>query len=536
MGSRADYLIAKGLIVDGSGEKPFIGDIAVIDDRIVDVEPVLDIPAHRTIDASGLVVCPGFIDVHTHDDLYLFRDPAGGFKVRQGVTTVVTGNCGISVAPGSVDHRNELQGMLGLVGAARVPGAYIGAETFGEYLSRLEAIRPGINVACLVGHSAIRLAVMGSDNRQPSEKEMDRLCRLTDQAMTDGAFGISSGLTYPPGAYAATEELIEICSVVAARKGLYATHLRNESDLVIEAMNEALTIGSEAGLPVVLSHHKVGGTNNWGRSRETIKIIETARRQGQAVVADQYPYDAANTYLIAVLPPEFLEGGPREYCRKLKKPEFRSKVRRRIEEGSDRGWESLIQSVGFQRIIIASSLIHPEWMGHSVAEIALNNGKDPYDLIFDLVSADRAATSAIYRSMDAGDVERIMLESFVMIGSDGIPAFSPEERVHPRLCGTFPRILGHYVRELKLMSLEEAVRKMTGLPASVFGLTNKGLIGKSNDADLVVFDPEKISDCATFENPLAPPEGINFVFVGGKPAVEHGRITGNGHGRVLRHG
>ena len=531
-----DLLIRNCLIVDGSGDAPFTGEVAVSQGRIAAVGPNLGTTARTLIDSPGSVVCPGFIDSHTHDDLYLLFRPQGPAKVRQGVTTVVIGHCGFSAAPGVPEHWQELYDKLGLLGAAHLADGRLGPMQLSGFLDRLDKTGPGINIASLVGHSTIRLAVMGSINRPATSEETDRMRRLVRQAMSQGAFGMSTGLIYPPGSYAETSELVSLARETARSNGLYSTHLRSEGDEVETALREALEIGKKAGVKVLISHHKVGGRPNWGRSRNTLEMIEDARSQGVDVVADQYLYTASSTFLAATLPPGVQEGGAGFYCSKLRDPVFRSEVKHRIEDQTEPAWENLIMSLGFGGIVVASSPSRPECAGLSIAELAELDRAEPLDVLLDLLISDQGSTGAIYHSMNEDDVIRIMTRPYVMIGSDGIPAFTDRDKVHPRFFGTFPRVLGRYVRQKRILTLEEAVRKMTSLTAEVFGLKTKGLIRPGMDADLVVFDPEKIIDQATLSDPAKEPKGIQKVIVGGQVAVERGQVTGRGRGRVLRSG
>ena len=529
-----DLLIRNCRIIDGSGSPSVDGDIAVSCGRITAVGPDLAAISRQTIDIPGAAVCPGFIDAHTHDDLYLLFQPDGRAKVRQGVTTVVIGHCGISAAPAVPEHWEALRGQLGLLGAAHLSRDKLKPLGFGGFLDFLARATPGVNIAALVGHSTVRLAVMGPANRPPSPEEIKEMRCLVRQAMEAGALGMSTGLIYPPGSYADTAELIALAREAARFGGLYATHLRSESDAVEEALAEALEIGRLSGAPVLVSHHKVGGLANWGRSRATLEMIETARNQGLSVAADQYPYTAASTYLAAILPPEIQEGGPGSYCDRLMDPAFRAHVKDRILGRTGAAWGSFIASVGLDRIVVSSSPNRPDCTGLSLAQIAERDRIDPLDAVFDLLVADRAATGAVYHSMSEEDVARIMARPYVMIGSDGMPAFSDKDRVHPRFFGTFPRVLGRYAREQGLFPLEEAVRKMTSLTAATYGLKTKGSIQPGMDADLVVFDPETIIDRATFDAPSRAPEGIHKVIIGGRVAVDSGRMTGLGRGRILR--
>ena len=536
MTNEPDLVIRNCSIIDGSGAASFSGEVAIDNGVIAGAGPKLGLNPLSEIDAGGAVVCPGFIDVHTHDDLYLLFNPQGHAKVRQGITTSVIGHCGISPAPGVSGHWPELESCLSLLGARHFEQGVLKPMGFAGFLDMLEKARPGINIASLVGHTTIRLAAMGSVNRAATQDEIKHMQQLVRQAMLEGAYGISTGLIYPPGSYAQTDELVGLAREAASLGGLYSTHLRNEASGVETALQEALDIGRQAGVRVQISHHKVGGKPNWGRSRATLEMIEKARAQGMEVTADQYPYTAGSTYLAATLPPDIQEGGAGYYCAKLKEPGFRAEVIRRIQTQSGPEWENYVLSLGFEGIVVASSPTRPECAGLSIARIAELDGADPMDALLDLLIADHAATGAIYHSMNEDDVTRIMTRPYVMVGSDGIPAFSENDKVHPRFYSSFPRVLGHYVRQKGILSLEDAVRKMTSLSASTFGLKGKGLIRPGMDADLVIFDPEAVAGPGSFGDPAKEPEGIHMVMVGGRVAVDKGRVTGRARGKILRRG
>jgi len=532
---RFDVVIKRAQVVDGTGNPAYKSDIGLAEGKIAALEPDLGQPeAGRIIEAEGLVASPGFIDVHSHDDAYVLKEPAAGQKVMQGVTTVVVGNCGFSLAPNPDDRGDYLAKIAMLMGGGVMPAAAQRISSFADYLDQLEAVRPGINVAPLVGHATIRIAALGWENRPPSPEELATMKRLTAQAMEEGAVGLSTGLIYVPATFARTDEIVALAEIAGQYQGVYATHLRNEGDTEIEAIEEAIQIGRRGGLPVQVSHHKIAGRENWGNSEATLALFARARAEGVEVTCDQYPYPAGSTILAAALPPSLAGGGPDVYAEKLKDPEVRKAAVAEIEQGGRGRWENLIKGAGFEGMVISFSRKHPEYLGRSIAEIARGQGRSPYDAFFDLVAEEKMDVGMIIFMMEEADIERIMKDRLTMIGSDGIPGYG-ESRIHPRQTSTFPRVLGRYVRERQVLGLEEAVRKMTSLPAQTFRLKSKGLLKEGFDADLVLFDPETVLDRGTYEEPMLQPAGIPWVLVNGQVAVEDGRFRGANSGRVLRH-
>ena len=530
-----DLVIRNARIVDGTGNPYYLAHIALSQGRIMKIDRCVNPGrAEKIIDADGLIACPGFFDSHSHDDAYLMAKPSCDDKVLQGVTTEVIGNCGYSLAPLSEEHHADLRNIVRILGGDHMPEHVWKIRSFADYLAELEGVKPGINVVPLVGHAAIRIAVMGMEQRDPTEGEMGEMKGLTTRAMEEGAFGLSAGLVYVPANYAKTEEIIELVRIVGQYRGLYTTHLRSEGDDVMEAMDEALRIGQAGDVPVVISHHKVMGQGNWGRSVETLQKLREARAAGQEVVCDQYPYTAASTYLAALLPPSVQAGGYKAYSEKLKGLNLRRAVVEQIEDDARGQWENVIKAAGFEGVVISIAQRHSEYLGKSIAEIARFEGKDPYDVFFDLLVEEGEGVGAILHTMDERDVQRILKDPMTMIGTDGFPDFG-ESKVHPRQTGTFPRILGRYVREQGLISLEEAIRKMTSLPAQTFRVKKKGLLKEGFDADIVIFDPETVLDRATFDDPRQQPEGIVWVLINGQVAVEKGRVTGEARGKVMRY-
>lgn len=529
-----NILIKGGTVIDGSGKEPYPADVGIVGGRIAAVEPDLSpAEAGRTIRAGGLAVAPGFIDSHSHDDLALVLPPYLEAKLRQGVTTTTIGHCGVSAAPSDPNYRADLIDSLSILGAEKADLEELVKPTFGEFLGELEKRGLKVNAAPLVGHSTLRMAAFGSDDRPPRTDELRAMKRLTAQALEAGAFGLSTGLIYVPGCYAATEELIELARVVTEHGGLYSTHLRSESTGLIDSVREAIRIGRESGAQVLISHLKASGKQNWGLSREALGMIETARSRGTRVNADQYPYTAAATYLAAVIPPQFSSGGVAVLAEALTEPQSRARVRA-VMETEGQGWDNFYRGIGPQRIIVTTCPSRPDIEGLDLIEAAEKDRVEPVELAMDLIRDNGRAAGAIYLSMAEEDVRRIMAEPYVAVGSDGIPPMGGA-RVHPRFYQTFPRVLGRYVRDKGVLTLAEAIRKMTSLTARVYGLKNKGLLKKGFDADVTVFDPKTISDTGDFREPHLEPVGIETVIVGGTISLENGKVTEEFPGRVLRH-
>ncbi|MDQ6640094.1 MAG: D-aminoacylase [Pseudomonadota bacterium] len=472
-----DLLIRGGAVIDGTRAPRFDADVGIAGGRIAAIGDLAAHPARETIDARGWIVAPGFIDSHTHDDQALLSQPDMSFKVSQGVTTVIAGNCGISIAPLEAD--TPLPSPLDLLDAS----ARARFGSFADYFAELERTPAALNVTALVGHSTLRVRTMSSLDRPAEPAEIAAMQALVAEALDAGAIGMSTGTFYPPAVKATTEEIIEVGRPVGARGALYVTHMRDEADRVMEALDETFRIGRELDIPVVVSHHKVQNRPNWGRSTVTLPHIRAAM-QCQCVALDCYPYTAGSTMI-------------------------------RTDRGMLDG-----------RVLIASSKPHPECAGRELGAIASEWG------VAESEAARRLQPgSAIYFLMDEDDVQRILAFDETMIGSDGIPVGA---KPHPRLWGTFPRVLGHYCRDVGLFPLETAVWKMTGLTARNFGLKGRGTLAVGNAADLVVFDAATIRDAASYETPTLPAEGIDAVIVNGVVAWRHGRHSGARSGQVLR--
>ena len=525
-----DLLIANAFVLDGTGGPAIPASVAVQGDRVSHIllagEP--EPSAALRVDAEGRVLAPGFIDVHTHSDVTPFVEPGMESMLRQGVTTMVVGNCGGSAFP--AEGAEESAALAG----ARVNDFDPSWRTYGEYLDRMGACRPALNVASLIGHGTLRLTVMGEERRSPTADEMAAMQRLLEGAMDEGALGLSTGLIYTPGLHATTDEIVELASVLARTGGVYASHVRGEGELVFDAVAECIEIGRRAQVPSHVSHLKVETSMAWGRAAELLELIDRARADGDDVSVDQYPYTAWESELASCLPPW---ASPAELPGLLAGVAMRRRLRRAVEEGEE-GWQSTVKGVGWDRIVVVAHAGAPEHTGKNIAEIAAVAGADATDTALDLLVSD-PRTSIIGHAMQEEDVRTIVAREDVMVASDGL-AVSPDGplgrfSVHPRYYGTFPRVLARYVREERLLPLGSAVRKMTSLPADRFGLTGRGRIVEGACADLVLFDPERVADRATFEAPHAFADGIALVVVNGRVAWDGSRY-GERAGRGLSRG
>jgi N-acyl-D-aspartate/D-glutamate deacylase len=525
-------LIRGGSLVDGSGAPARPADVAVERDRIAAVGPALRGEATRVIDARGQVVAPGFIDAHSHSDLFYFACPSAESKVRQGVTTEVVGMCSFSQAPLRPDREDEVKSWIGGIG--RTPD--LRWETFAQYLDALRSIHPSVNVIHFVGHGALRIAAMGFEARPPDAREQSQMERLLGDAMDAGAFGFSTGLVYPPSSYAETGELIALARTIARRGGFYFSHVRGESSMLLDSIGEAIRIGEDGGVPVQVSHVKASGRENWPKIDAALRLLELARARGVDVAGDVYPYNAGSTKLDNLMPAWAHEGG---IARLLERLADRASRRRITDECLVDGerWGTVSQGgVGFDQIFIASCR-RREVEGLSLAELARQSGTAPADALMDLLLAERCTVGMVSFSQSIENVAKVLAHPALMIGSDSIPLFEGDDnkpgKPHPRAYGTFPRVLGEYARDRGLFSLETAVHKMTGMPAARLRLRDRGLVREGYAADLTVFDPATVKDDATYAEPHRYPSGIPYVIVNGAVVVDGGRMTPAGTGRIL---
>ena len=528
-------LIRGATIYDGTGGPATRGDVTVVSGRIHVVGGRQERPSGaRVIDADGLALAPGFIDLHSHADFTLPAYPDAINSLSQGVTSEVIGNCGYSPAPLSEERAfarewPEVTHGLG-------PDLDWSWRTFGEYLGALDRAKPAVNCIPLVGFGALRVAAMGMADRPASAAEIARMRAGLAEALASGAWGMSTGLVYPPGAYAATDEIVSVGRELTATRALYASHIRNEADDLLAAVDEALEIGRALGVPLEISHLKAAGRRNHGRVADATARIADERRRGADVHCDAYPYDAGSTFLSQLLPPWLHNGGVDALVERLRSEEVRRRVRRELDSGLP-GWPNLLGAAGgWDRILIASvgrrDLASAE--GQTVADLAAARGEDPLNWTLDLLIADRGAPVMIATMMDFADVETALAFEATGIGSDQLGVTNASARVHPRCYGTFARILGRYVRERGLLAPEAAIHKMTGLPADVLHMTDRGRIAAGTVADLVLYDPATIGDEATYENPTLRARGIEWVFLAGRPAIDHGDLAAPNLGHVIR--
>jgi len=528
-----DIVITNGRVIDGTGSPWYSGDIGIRDGRIAAIGNLAAASRARTIDAHSMVVAPGLIDMLGQSELTILVDPRLPSKIFQGITTEITGE-GSSVAP-----LNDT-----LIRDGRETYDYLGItpdwRTLREYFARLEKQQVGINIATYVGATQVRAMVLGADDVQPTPPQLEQMKELVRQAMRDGAVGVSTSLEYPPAPYAKTEELIALAQQASAAGGIYATHMRNESDAILPAIDEALRIGREAHIPVEIWHLKVAGKENWGRMPEVIAKINAARADGIDVTADTYAYTAWSNGMSAFIPPWAHDGGTAKLIQRLKDPATRTRIRKDLLTPS-KDWDNEWQEISGPDQVLICTVKDPKLLtlqGKTLTEIANLWNKDPMDALFDLLIADNAFPQVAVFGMSEPDVALALQQPWVSLDNDS-SGTSPEgilgrDHPHPRAYGTFPRVLRKYVREEHKLTLEDAIRKFSALPAQRLRLEGRGLLRAGMWADVVVFDPATIRDLATFDNPNQLSQGMTYVLVNGAPVIDNGKMTGALPGKVLR--
>lgn len=535
MSSTFDLVIAGGRVLDGTGSPWYYADIGIKDGRIAAV--VRTNPGHPSplasgagatpvLNAEGLVVSPGFIDMHSHSDLSLLGNPTSDSKTMQGVTTEVIGQCGFSAAPVTAEGMGSLKAILG-----ENKGVDVNWRSFADYAGRVQSAGTSVNVAGLVGHGTVRTAVMGFKAALPDPEELAAMKRMVEEAMRDGAFGFSTGLIYTLGSYSDTAEVTALAEVAARYGGTYFTHMRSESRGLLAATAEAIGIGREAGMPVQISHLKCAGAAR-GSSAKLLAAIDSARDEGVEVTADQYPYTAGSTSLAAMLPPWVHEGGKERMKARLLDPGTREKIKADMG-GSLPGWDNDFCNVGFDSVLV-SKCTDTTLEGRTVQDVADSLGRDPYETLLDILAKTDIGTGMVVFMMLDEDVRQMMVHEAVMVGTDATGIAAGTGGVpHPRTFGTFPRVLGQYVREQGVLSLAKAVFKMTGFPAAKLGLQEHGLLRQGFAADIVVFDPMTVADRATYQGSEYP-AGIPHVLVNGQFVVRDGAHTRARPGRFLK--
>jgi len=525
-----DILIKNGFVLDGTGKKAYKSDLGIAEGRIVKISPHIELQASQTIEAQGLHLAPGFIDAHTHSDITLLVDPRGQSKIHQGVTTEIIGNCGYSPAPLSGMALEEIQAEM------KRYGGQVTWTSIAGYVERMRKQGTALNVVPLVGHNTVRASVLGYENVQPDPTQLTAMEQLVEEAMEQGARGLSTGLFYPPGFYAPTEEVVKLARVTARHGGIYASHIRNESDRLLEAVVEAIRIGREAEIPVQISHIKLDGYRNWDGIDKLLALLEDAISEGLKLGCDQYPYTAGVSWLAYILPYWAQAGGSKAITDRLSDHKTRDQLRRDWEQNRSE-WEERSGMRDWSDLLITDCPSQPDAQGKNIAEISDEEGKDPLNVLFDLIRDSQSQVECACFGQLEDNVRILLQHPLVVVGSDG-DALAPtgilsEGKPHPRYYGTFPRILGKYVREEKVLTLEEAVQKMTATTAQRFSLTGRGVIQESAWADLVLFDSHTVKERATFSDPHQFPDGLPYVIVNGVVVIEEAEHTGALPGQVL---
>lgn len=526
-----DVLFTNATIVDGSGTSARKGSVGIKDGKIC-----LDCSdgAKEVIDATGLTLTPGFIDAHSHGDLSIGTPHATLCKLCQGITTEIGGQCGLSPYPVDMKQVDAISTIHSTeYDFLNMPfDRFVDFKGYADYAESLDLT---MNMASLVGHNMLRASVMGVENRPATAEELELMKARLKECMEQGAMGLSSGLIYIPGAYSTTEELVELCKVIKPFGGIYATHMRNEAKDVVKSVKESIFIAEQAGVPLVISHHKVCGKAYWGQSEETLRLVEEAIARGVKILIDQYPYEANMTQINVCIPPQYFAEGLASLVDKLRQPEWRKKIADEMNVPDGHYDNFYLNSGGFEGVFIAVSPKVPEAEGMMVADWAKLQNKDPMDAYFDLLVANEGSGVGIFFAMDINEVERIYCNPHTVVGTDGL-CYSIEEKGHPRAWGSFIRPLTEFAEEKHLVSFEQAVRKQTSQTADFWGLSTKGLIKDGYDADILLIDRKALKNTATFANSNRKPEGIKAIYVGGVCVFKDNEYTGKRNGHIVKRG
>lgn len=521
-----DLLICNATVYDGTGGPAYMADVAVADGKIAAIGKELG-SARRTVDAEGLALAPGFIDSHSHANREIFQEPKRDHILRMGVTTELSGQCGISIAPVPVKTK---PGECKSVFAA---GGVIGFETVREEIEALQGLKLGVNQAYFTGHTAIRYNAMGLENRHAEKADLEKMEALMEEAMEAGSLGFSTGLSYEPGIFSETNELIAISKVAAKYGGTYVTHSRSESAGLFESVQECIDIARHANIPVQISHMKVVGKTFWPRCGEMLAMVDRANREGLKVTMDAYPYTAVSTNTTSAIPARFLDKGRPAFAKMLEDPAVVEEIRREIFEIDDPGWDNSALHVGLENFLVIGAENTPQAVGKTYAQYGQELGITPFQAMIRLLHDNHGTVRDIRFAMCEENLEAILRHPLCSVGSDGDYVHGRDAMAHPRAFGTFPRFLGRYVRDRNIMSREEGIHRITGMPASRFGIAGKGYIRPGMDADLVLFDYDTILDHADFEDCFKLNTGIHQVYIGGELVMEDNRATGICNGRYL---
>ncbi|GKX32251.1 aminoacylase [Vallitalea longa] len=526
-----DILIKHGTIVDGTGNKKFTGDIAVKDGKIVKIQDSIDAQSKKIIDAENKIVSPGFIDIHSHSDLRAASCNLCDIKIQQGVTTEIYGNCGFSIAPINNKTLNLLNEYSSpFLGTFDIPFTW---NSYDEYIDMLKNKKYMHNIGGLVGNSSLRIALKGFDKENLTKEDIKKMRSSLLEAINSGALGLSLGLMYMPDTLHTTDELVNIISCLKNYNTVVTAHIRGEGNSLVSSVKEIIEIGKKTGVPVNISHFKCAGKNNWGTAiDEAIDLIETARSKGQDVTCDVYPYTAGSTTLSSVMPPWAVEGGVDQFLNRLKNTITRNKIKDELAKDTS-DWDNLVYSTGWNSVVIVdvNTPKNKYCIGKSIEEIAKIRGEEPDECAINLLIEENGKVSMVFFHMSEEDVKKIISLDYSFIISDSI--YLNEGNPHPRLYGTYPRLFSKYVREEPILTIEKAVQKCTYLPAKRINLNDRGLLREGYQADIVIFDINKIKDKATYENPRQNCEGIDYVIVNGITSLENGKVLDNKNGKLL---
>lgn len=520
-----DYILKEGLIVDGTRNKSFRASLCIKDDKIADITDDLNVTGNEVIDCKGKIISPGFIDLHTHSDACPINNSKSESMLHQGVTLQIAGNCGISLFPSNIEKEKEIRAFFERTVEKPLEDRALLIRDMIDYLQAASKIEQSINLGLLVGHGTLRASVMGFEDRKPTVKELKKMKMLLDKELKNGAFGMSLGLIYPPSSYGAIDEFIELAKVIKENKGILTVHMRNEGEKIFESIDEMVEVAKISGVHLHISHLKLMGKAQWGKSQQLLDYIEVARQKGLTITCDQYPYEATATGLAALVPDWAHDGGNSKMLERLEKKEER--LMADVDEMMDKRG-------GPERIVIASTNGHlPEYDGKSIEEISKISGLLPTEAVIEILLKCKGEVAAIYFSLHLDDVYEIMKSMDISVGSDGLDfGYDVEYNPHPRNFGTFPRFL-QIVRERNLMTIEDAIYKITALPANIINLIDRGTLKVGNIADITVFDFNKVEDISTFKKSAVKPRGIDHVFVAGKPALLNGKQSQHREGQII---